>query len=102
MGVADGVPTSWADEMVEAEFDLVKGQLAAGLLPADLSEEGPRDGAESMVSEPGGEGSGGEHQLLLQGWGDHGVLQGDREHAQQEQAGWSAQAVRAQRTLAGS
>ena len=42
LGVADGVP--WVDERVGGVVDLVKGELAAGLLPADLGGEGPREG----------------------------------------------------------
>ena len=59
LGVADEVPTSWVDETVEEVVDLVEGELAAGLLPADLGREGLGEGSESMVSEPGAEGSGG-------------------------------------------
>jgi len=42
LGVADGVP--WVDETVGGVVDLVKGELAAGLLPADLGGEGLREG----------------------------------------------------------
>ena len=51
LGVADGVP--WVDETVGGVVDLVKGELAAGLLPADLGGEGLREGG------AGGERSGG-------------------------------------------
>ena len=44
LGVADEVPTSWVDETVEEVVDLVEGELAAGLLPADLGREGLGEG----------------------------------------------------------
>ena len=90
LGVADAVPASEIDETVGGVADLLEGELAAGLVPADLGGECLRDWGQSVVSEPRGKAQ--------------GVLQGNWElmsHAEQEQAHCSAQPVRAQRTPPG-